>query len=764
MKSVVLIGNHLPRRCGIATFTTDLAKAIEENRPDSNCWVMSMNDRKEGYKYQSRVRFEIDQDQHNEYDLAADFLNMNQVDVVCLQHEYGIFGGNSGAYILELLRGIRMPVVTTLHTVLQNPDPGKLEVMKQLVELSDRLVVMSQRGAMFLREIYKVPEEKIVFIPHGIPSVKFTDSSSYKEQFGVGGRKVILSFGLLSPGKGIEYMIDALPEIIKSHPETVLIVLGATHPNLKAVHGEDYRLSLHRRAKEKGVADYVVFHDRFMKLENLMEFIGAADIYVTSYIHETQIVSGTLAQALGMGKAVVSTPYWYAREMLGDGRGKLVPFKDAGAIARQINFLFDNEEESKAMRLKGYMYCRDMVWKEVGAKYLDTFEQAGRTRLREHVPSFRLKTLSARHQRLPEIKLDHLQLMTDDTGILQHARFSVAARDHGYCTDDNTRALIVATMAQNIMRNDASLTKLSATYMSFLNHAFDKSSGRFRNFMSYDRRWLEDVGSEDSHGRAVWGLGVAVACGRNKGQIGVGMNLLHRSIKALENFSWPRAIAFGLIGVEAFLSYYGGDSRVRKVREILANRLLDRFKSNYTESWPWPEDTLTYDNARLAQALILSGRSMDNDEILSMGIESLEWLKKVHTDREDQYFAPVGNNGWYPKSGVKAVFDQQPLEASAMIDASLAAYKCTSNEEWISFAYKCLNWYLGENSLRLSLYDPTTGGCRDGLEAQGVNENQGAESTLAWLTSLLALYGHRGRSTIKAGLELEEVEKADVIE
>jgi glycosyltransferase involved in cell wall biosynthesis len=759
LKSVVLIGNHLPRQCGIATFTTHLLESIALNAPDKACWAVAMNDRPAGYSYPPQVRFEINQTQLNEYSLAADLCNLNQVDVICLQHEYGIFGGKRGSFIIDLLRDLNMPVVTTLHTILKDPTLQDRHIMMQLAELSDRLVVMSERSVEFLRTIYQVPEEKIVLIHHGIPDVPFVESDTCKDKFGVSGKKIILTFGLLSPGKGIEVVIDALPEIVKAHPQVIYMVVGATHPHLKAEQGEDYRNSLYLRAKELDVSDHIVFHDRFVADEDLLEFIGAADIYVTPYQNEAQIISGTLAYALGMGKAVVSTPYWHAQELLADERGRLVPFRDPVALAREVIDLLDHPDECRAIQERAYHYGRKMVWNNVGRRYLDTFAEAKRQRLRKNVPERRLEPLGLRQQRLPEIKLDYLRRMTDDTGLLQHARYTVADRTHGYCVDDNARALIVAVTLQDLQPLDSALSGLAAIYLSFLGHAFNDQTGRVRNFMSYDRRWLEETGSEDSHGRAVWGLGVAVGLGRDKGQVVYAVDLFHRALDAIEHFTHPRAMAFAIIGIHAYLSRYSGDSRAKRMRKILSDRLMQRFRDSASEDWPWCDDILTYDNARLPQALLLSGQWLPDREMLETGLRALDWLKLIQIDEAGRHFVAIGNHGWLTRDGEKARFDQQPIEAAAMVDACIEAFNCTRDEEWIAYAYRCLNWYQGENDLGVTLCDYATGGCRDGLEAQGTNENQGAESTLCWLMALLAVYNHRGWDRVTPG---EEPARLDV--
>lgn len=749
LKSIVLIGNHLPRLCGIATFTTHLLESITLNVPDIDCWAVAMNDLPDGYNYPPQLRLEINQEHPGDYSLAADILNLNDVDVVCVQHEYGIFGGQRGSFIIELLSDLKMPIVTTLHTILKEPTDKERYIIVQLAELSDRLIVMSQRSVDFLRDIYKVEEEKIVLIHHGIPDVPLVESSTYKGKFGASEKKVLLTFGLLSPGKGIETMINALPEIVKTHPNVIYMVVGVTHPHLKAEQGEDYRMGLHLLAKELGVEDHVVFHDHFVADEDLLEFIGAADIYVTPYLNEAQIISGTLAYALGMGKAVISTPYWHAQELLADGRGRLFPFRDHVQLASEVIDLLDHPDKLRAIQHKAYEHGRQMIWSHVASRYIETFVQARFHRLRKCVPESKLDPPELRQQLLPEIKFDHLICMTDGVGMLQHAKFTVPNREHGYCVDDNARALIVAVTAQDFQPRDASLNGLACVYLSFLGHAFNRDTGLFRNFMSYERCWLEQKGSEDSHGRALWGLGIVVALSHNKGQVRHAADLFQRALSATEHFTFPRAIAFTLIGLHAFLSRNRGNNQIEVICKNLSKRLMQCFRNTASEDWPWCEETLTYDNARLPQALLLSGQWLADDEMLHTALRALTWLKKIQHDESGRYFAAIGNHGWYTRGGVKAQFDQQPIEAAATVDACIEAFNITRDEEWITYAYRCLNWYQGDNELHISLYDHATGGCRDGLEAQGANENQGAESTLCWLMALLAIYKHRGLSEVR---------------
>jgi glycosyltransferase involved in cell wall biosynthesis len=729
--TIALIGNHLPRQCGIGTFTTDLL-AI-----DTECWAVVMNDVPEGYDYPSQVRFEINYKNLADYRLAADFLNMNQVDVVCLQHEFGIFGGTWGNHILELIRNLRMPLVTTLHTVLKSPNEQQKKVVEEIGHLSDRLIVMSYHAIDILQKAYDVDEKKIVMIPHGIPDVPFVDPSYYKDQFGVEGRKVIFTFGLLSPGKGVEHMIDALPAITEKHPDAVYVVLGMTHPHIRRVEGESYRMSLQLRAKELEVEEHLIFHNRFVTLKELCEFLGAADIYVTPYLNREQIVSGTLAYALGAGKAIVSTPYWYAEEMLDEERGRLVPFGNSETLAAQVIDLFDHDIERHAIRKRAYTFAREMIWKRVAQHYLEVFFNAKRKR--QQRPKFQAKTLESNPYEMPPILFDHLYRLTDDVGVLQHAKFIVPNRLHGYCTDDNARALIAVMMAHELTLIGDEIVDLAYRYLSFLQHAFNRERGRFRNFMNYERRWLEEEGSEDSHCRALWSLGMTVAMSKSEGLTGVALNLFERALPAIKDFEHPRSWAFSLIGIHAYLRRFSGDSEVRRIREKLALQLFDRYKANATESWPWIDQTLTYANAKIPHALLLSGRWIHHGEMVAAGIRALEWLCQLQTDPKG-HFIPIGNSKWFSRGGDRARFDQQPIEAQTMIEACLEAYNITNDTKWCIEAQRCFDWFMGRNDLDKPLYDFQTGGCCDGLTTNGPNRNQGAESTLAWLISLLNMH------------------------
>jgi glycosyltransferase involved in cell wall biosynthesis len=733
---IAFVGNYLPRQCGIATFTTDLCEAFAAEYPEDTCIALPVNDIEPGYAYPDRVRFELVEKDIESYHRAADFLNINNVDVVCLQHEYGIYGGRAGSHILALLRELRMPLVTTFHTVLREPDPDQLRVLKEVAGLSDRVVVMSERASEFLQKIYSVPAEKIDLIPHGIPDVSFVDPAFYKDQFGVEGQTVLLTFGLLSANKGIENVIAALPEIIAKNPNVVYFVLGATHPQVKRNEGETYRLSLQRLAQEKGVADHVVFYNRFVSLEELIKFIGAADIYITPYLGETQIVSGTLAYALGAGKAVISTPYWYAEEMLAEERGVIVPFRDPAALAKEVNELLDNEAQRHAIRKRAYLLGREMIWPNVAHQYMESFERAREER--RHFAPHGVRGLIKRHGELPPLKLDHLRHMTDETGILQHAIITIPNYREGYTTDDNARGLIVSILLEEL--NHSNARELATRYLAFLWYAFNSEVGRFRNFMDYQRQWLEEIGSDDSHGRTLWALGTVLGRSTLPALQTMASRLFEQALPAILETTSPRAWAFTLLGIHEYLRRFAGDRQANQVREELGQRLLTLYQQYRTETWRWYEDSLAYCNAVLPHALLLCGQWISNHDMLQAGLESLRWLTGVqHADGDDSYFVPIGSNGFYPRNGERARFDQQPVEAQTTILACLEAYRITADVYWRKEAERAFDWFLGRNDLNLTLYDPMTGGCRDGLHPDRVNENQGAESTIAFLNALLEL-------------------------
>src|SRR6185437_3264619 len=674
------------------------------------------------------------------YERAAEFLNFNGNDLVCLQHEYGIFGGIAGSHVLALLRKLKAPLVTTLHTVLRDPDSNQRAVLDEIGHLSDRLIVMSEHAASLLRDVYGVPSEKIDLIPHGVPDLPFMDPNYFKDIFGTQGKSVLLTFGLLSPNKGIENVIRALPAVLAKHPDLVYIISGATHPHIRRREGEWYREELQALAKECGVSSHVIFNNRFVSNEEMIEQVGAADIYITPYRQEAQVVSGTLAIALGAGKAIISTPYWHAKEILADGRGVLVPFDSPDYIANAAIRLLDNDSERHAMRKRAYLHSRSTTWQKTAQAYMASFQRARSERMLRPRAALQDIFTPKATDRLPALNTSHLASMTDDTGILQHAIFSLPNCLEGYTTDDNARALVVTTLLNESSRPQSDNCRaLSHRYLAFLWFAFHERTGRFRNFLSYDRTWQEEVGSEDSHGRALWALGTVLGRSGDAGLRGAAGRLFEAAVPATLTFSSPRAWAFSVLGMQAYLDWFPGDRVIESTRNLLANQLLDIYERSHSETWLWFEKSLSYSNARLSQALLIVGWQSKNQRMIEAGRESLQWLVGTQRQREEGMFIPIGSRGFFAQGGEKARFDQQPVEACATISACLQAFRLTREKHWLDEAWCALRWFLGENDLQVPLYDATTGGCKDGLHPDRVNENQGAESTLSFLMSLLEM-------------------------
>lgn len=737
LQRIALIGNHLPRRCGIATFTHDLHQAVAAARPDLKTSVVAMNDTGRSYEYPGSVEIEIAENTIDSYVRAAAILNRGDVDVVSLQHEFGIFGGMAGGHIVELLKRLAMPVVTTLHTVLAKPSPEQRGVMTEIVARSARLVVMAEKGRELLQSVYGVPARRIEVIPHGIPDVPFRGTDEAKAKLGFSGKTVILTFGLLSPSKGIESVIDAMPHIVRSCPSAVYVVLGASHPNLVRQSGESYRESLQSRVGDLGLDGKVVFIDQFVDQATLLDFIAMCDVYVTPYRNEAQMTSGTLAYSYGLGKAVVSTPYWHASELLADGRGILVPFDDTLSMASEIAGLLTDPSRRDVMRARAYADSRSMTWARTAATYLATFDavDAGNRSASTTLPARRASQSPS--WTLPDIETGHFLSMCDSTGLLQHAIHSIPDRSHGYCVDDNARALLFSLALVKSGEEQISTT-LTARFAAFVQHAWNQDTRRFRNFMSYDRRWLEAQGSEDSHGRTLWALGECSNTDPDASRRQWAAALFEQALPTVEAFSSPRAWAFTLLGIDAYCTRLPDNPACLRMRGILAEKLLAALSAVETEQWVWFEDELAYDNARLPQALIATGQATGNQALVDAGTRALRWLMTIQTAAGGT-FRPVGTESFGKPRRQPLAFDQQPVESAATISACLAAWQVSPRAEWMTGASAAFAWFLGRNDLATPLVDTETGRCRDGLHPDRANENCGAESVLSYLTGLAEL-------------------------
>jgi len=733
------IGNSLPRRCGIATFTTDLQQAIAAADSSSDTAIVAMTDEGRNYEYPHVVRFEVKDQTLEEYERAADFLNAGRFDVVSLQHEFGIFGGDAGSHITALLSRLTMPIVTTLHTVLAQPSAIQSRVLKEILGVSTTIVVMAEKGRELLHSQYDIRADKIEVLPHGIPDRPFAEPSAAKRRRGFEGRAVILTFGLLSQNKGIEIMIDAMPSILKSRPDAVYVVLGASHPNLVRREGEAYRESLQARASALGIKEHVVFLDQFVDQSTLLDFISMCDVYVTPYLNEAQMTSGTLAYSFGAGKAVVSTPYWHARELLAHGRGILVPFGDSEAIGAKIAALLTDDVRRQALGQQAYSYSRSMTWQRIAERYLALFERARRSDRVELIVRQNDGVAATASLHPPQIQLTHFNSMCDDTGLFQHAIHSVPDRSHGYCVDDNARALLLSC-ALNTPGEERLTEALTSRFAAFVQHAWNPDVRRFRNFMSFDRRWLEDRGSEDSHGRTLWALG---ECARNDVsplRRNWAAALFAESAPVVKGFGSPRAWAFTLLGLEAFRVACPDDRSATDLQHLLAGRLTSLLSEVETRDWVWFEEELAYDNARLPQALIVTGASTGTASYSEDGLRSLRWLMTLQTTAAG-FFRPVGSKSFGFKRERPRAFDQQPLEAAATVSACLAAWRTDSDFKWKADASRAFAWFLGSNDLSSPLVDVETGSCCDGLHPGRTNENRGGESVVSYLLALTEIRG-----------------------
>jgi glycosyltransferase involved in cell wall biosynthesis len=744
---IAVIGNSLPRRCGIATFTTDLQQAISTSRPNLETCIVAMTDHGQAYDYPPAVAFQIKDADIEGYMRAANFLNAGRFDTVCLQHEFGIFGGEAGAHILVLLSCLTMPVVTTFHTVLAKPTAIQRAVMERIIEASSKVVVMANKGRELLRSVYRVPDDKIEVIAHGIPDVAFAGPDAAKARLGFAGKSVILTFGLLSPNKGIEVMIDAMPSILKRCADAVYVVLGATHPNLVRDQGEAYRESLIARVRELGVEDHVVFLDQFVDQAMLLEFISMCDVYVTPYLNEAQMTSGTLAYSFGLGKPVVSTPYWHARELLADGRGILVPFSDAAAIGSEIAELLTDDARREAMCRRAYAVSRTMTWERTAQSYMSAFEHARHGHWLKVIARSDTGSPEPRSPAAPDMQVGHLLSMCDDTGLFQHAVHSVPDRSHGYCVDDNARALLLACALNNPGEQRLSEV-LTARFAAFVQHAWNPDTRRFRNFMGFNRTWLEDTGSEDSHGRTLWALGECARKDASPSRRRWATALFAEALPTAETFRSPRAWAFSLLGLNSYCAVAPGDLHAQKVRRLLVDRLMACLTAVETPDWIWFEEGLAYDNARLPQALMLTGMATQTPGYVDAGLRSLRWLMTQQTASAG-HFRPVGTAGFGEQRQPPRAFDQQPVEATATIAACLTAWRADGDAEWKSIATRVFAWFLGSNDLSVALVDPHTGSCRDGLHPDRANENRGAESVLSYLLGLAEI---RQLARVNAGL------------
>lgn len=732
---IVFIGTALPRRCGIATFTSDLELAMRHQDEVGETAIVAMCDPQAACSYAEPVHLRIAQEEPGAYLEAAEYINAADFDVVSLQHEFGIFGGEAGNYLLGLIAALRVPLVTTLHTVLDQPSEAQHAVMMAVLAASTRVVVMARKARTILIERYGADPARIAVIPHGIPDLPLADPQDARHRLGFAERQVILTFGLLSPNKGIEVMIEAMPAVLMAAPDAVYVVMGATHPALLRAEGEAYRESLLARVHALGLDDRVVFINRFVDRPELLDHIAMCDVYVTPYLVEAQMTSGTLAYSHGLGRPVVSTPYWHAAELLGDGSGVLVPFRDPVRLGAAVAGLLIDEAGRLAMGRSASRAGRRVTWTRTALAYRAALQAA----CEEAEP------------KLAVLPLAHFAAMCDDTGLFQHAVGGIPDRQHGYCIDDNARALLLSN-ALGSARLACQPAIQPLRFAAFIQHGWNPDRGRFRNFLGFDRRWLEEVGSEDSHGRTLWALGITAAESPDTELAQWAANLFAWALDSVESFTSPRAWAFALLGLHGYSARRPFDRKAGHIGHVLAERLKDLLLICSREDWTWFESRLTYDNARLCEALIVTGRDAGLPDMVDAGLSALRWLIARQT-APGGHFRPVGSEGFLLASCEPQPFDQQPLEACATVAACLAASSVEADPYWHAEAERALAWFTGANDLGIPVVDVATGSCRDGLHRNRANQNRGAESLLSYLMAMTDMdrFGERPAQADAAG-------------
>ena len=728
--TIACIGNYPPRECGIATFTHNLIDAVEKTG-NAEGYVVAMNDLGQSYAYPEKVKCVIRQNHQRDYLRAVKFINYSEADVCVIEHEFGIFGGDSGIYILPLIHRLKIPLIVTLHTVLQKPSYDERAVIHEIGQKAAKVVVMSRRAVDFLTDIYDVPQEKVVQIEHGVPDFDFIQGKRYKKKFKLENRKSLLTFGLLSRNKGIETVIQALPKVVQKHPEIIYIILGKTHPAVIRASDEEYRNYLRRLVKQNNLSEHVYFYNRFVSPQELFEYLSAIDIYITPYLNEAQITSGTLAYAVGAGAAVISTPYWHAQELLADGRGRLFDFHDSDALADILIELLDDPPALLKLREKAYAYGRQTLWSAMGEKYLELFSDAVRS-----YPAITAKESSIVDPLvLPVFNLAHVLRLTDDTGIIQHAKYSVPNRKEGYCLDDIARGLLMATMTYRQKKDQAALDLLPV-YLSFI-HYMQNEDGSFRNFLSYNRNFMDAVGSEDSFGRAIWALGYLIRFSPHDAFLQLAKELFVNAYSHFQNLQTIRGNADTIIGICHYLHRYSDDEGMNKTLKEMACKIVAQYENKADPDWRWFEPKLTYDNGIIPLALLHAYEISGDEKFLNVALEAADFLETIIF--KDGCLSPVGNDGWYQKGAPCPQYAQQPIDAMAVVMMFYQAYVVTGNKRYLDRMFASFMWFLGENDLRIPLYDFETRGCCDGLESHGVNRNQGAESVLAYLISHLTV-------------------------
>ena len=734
--TIAHLGNYPPRACGIATFTENLFRAVGTHRPDDDAdFIVAMNDADHTYDYPERVKFTIREQRKADYIKAANYVNSSGADVCMIQHEFGIFGGPDGKLLHVFTDHLRIPFAITFHTILKEPNDGQRAVMCRLGSDAAQVVVMSRKAVSFLQDIYHIPEEKISLIEHGAPCYEMEARDALREKLHFKAEApVLLTFGLLGRGKGLETAIRALPTVVAEHPNVRYLILGRTHPNVVAHEGEAYRESLIEMARELGVADNLEMRAEFVEEDELCEYLTAADIYVTPYPNEAQITSGTLTYAIGAGAAIVSTPFWHAQELLEDGRGFTFNFNDPADLARQLNRLLGDEQLLRATRERSAAYGQTIMWPEQGKSYLAMLHEIAQDGQPTAPDADQLRAL--RRLKFPAATLRQIERLTDSTGIVQHAKYAIPNYLEGYCIDDNCRALITAALAHE--RKPGSRTAdLVDTYLAFLFYV-QRENGQFGNFVSYDRRSIDHIGSDDSFGRTVWSLGFFLNKPARNDQHQLAREMLDRSIPHIAALRSPRAVAYAIMGLSEFIEAEPSAAHLGAQVVRLAEYLAGLYEQVASADWQWFENYLTYANAILPLALLRAGRYAEDPTRLRGVADATSAFLTAHTFRNG-ILEPVGCHGFFVRGEQITHWDQQPIDVMLTQLLHLEYYAQDNDLRELNRAVTCFNWFHGKNTLNVEMYCPETGGCFDGLTRNGPNANQGAESTLAYWMAYYSL-------------------------
>ncbi len=720
---ICFLGNFPPRECGIATFTQDLVVSMNKKfNPVLKSKVIALNEDSDFYNYDNRVLMQLNKDSKKEYKFTAEKVNKaNDVKLISIQHEFGIFGGEYGDYLLKFLEKNEKPVAVTFHSVLPDPDDERKDVVKSIASNSDAIIVMADAAVDILNKDYNISRGKLHVVHHGIPNVPFSSSEPFKKKLKLENRQVLSTFGLLSKGKGIEYMIKSLPPLVKKYPNLLYLIIGETHPVVRRNEGEVYRNKLVKLVSDLGLTNNVKFHNKFITLQELLQYLLATDIYVCTNLERNQIVSGTLSYAMGCGRPVVSTPIIYAEELLANGRGELAKFKNPQSYTVAIDKFLSNEEERIEMCKQAYAYTRSMTWSNVASRYLNVFNKV--VELREETT-----------KKYPKITLKQLENLTDNEGCIQFSKEDAAPDiSSGYTLDDNARALITTVLHDSLF-DTPQAKKLTNTYLNFLEKA-QEEDGNFKNNFQNENETLNSH-SEDAFGRAVWALGYTINKANDRQIIKKAEKLLKKAKPQVNDLENMRAKAFSLTG----LYYYYQKNKNRLILSSikkLANSLIKEYKENSSPDWEWFEERLTYSNSKLPEALFLAYRLTREKKYLDVAEKTFNFLSDIVFI--DDELLPVGQDGWFEKGGERALFDQQPIDAATMVQTCLAAYNATKDYHYYEKAVLAFNWFLGRNKLKQNVYNESTGGCFDGLTRSSPNLNQGAESTISYLLARLML-------------------------